>query len=173
MYQPQLNDLVREMVGTEEDEDEPWTTPPSRRAITSSITGPLPEELELVVGNQIYVAKEDLTPALRNRLMRLTSFQNPEFYKAQAMRFSTFDKPRIISCCEDFAKHIGIPRGCLDEVLALLGSLNIKAKITDRRFAGSKIDIRFKGHLTPEQQKAAESMLAHETGRNGCHNCLW
>jgi len=152
------------MVITEEDEDEPWTTPTSRRAIAPSITGPLPEELELVVGNQIYVAKEDLTPALRNRLMRLTSFQNPEFYKAQAMRFSTFDKPRIISCCEDFAKHIGIPRGCLDEVLALFGSLNIIAKITDRRFAGSKIDVRFKGTLTPEQQKAAESMLAHETG---------
>ncbi|MEI8183722.1 MAG: DEAD/DEAH box helicase family protein [Desulfomonile sp.] len=152
------------MVVTEEDEDEPWTAPPSRRHKTPPVTGPLPEELELVLGNQIYVAKEDLTSALQNLLIRLAAFQNPEFYKAQAMRFPTFDKPRIISCCEDFSKHIGIPRGCLDEVLALFRSFNIKPKITDLRFAGSQIDVRFKGTLTPEQQKAAESMLAHETG---------
>jgi len=54
-----------------------------------------------VLGNQIYIPKSDLTPSLRNRLIRLAAFQNPEFYQAQAMRLSTFDKPRIISCCED------------------------------------------------------------------------
>jgi hypothetical protein len=32
-----------------------------------------------------------------NRLLRLAAFQNPEFYKAQAMRLSTYEKPRVIS----------------------------------------------------------------------------
>ena len=103
------------MVITEGDDDEPWTAPPSRRPKAPLIDGPLPETLELVLGNQIYVPKENLPPALRNQLIRLAAFQNPEFYKAQAMRFPTFDKPRIISCCEDFPKHLGLPRGCLDE----------------------------------------------------------
>jgi hypothetical protein len=52
-----------------------------------------------------------------NRLIRLAAFQNPEFYKAQAMRLSTFGKPRIIACAEDFPSYVGLPRGCLDDAL--------------------------------------------------------
>ncbi|MFH1118068.1 MAG: DEAD/DEAH box helicase family protein, partial [Pseudomonadota bacterium] len=152
------------MVVTEEDEDEPWMAPPSRRPQERPLPGPLPDRLELVLGNQIYVPKESLPPALRNRLIRLAAFQNPEFYKAQAMRFPTFDKPRIISCCEDFPKHLGLPMGCLDELVALLRSLNIEPAITDERCVGIPIQASFKGTLLPEQQKAAENMLAHETG---------
>ncbi len=51
--------------------------------------GELPGAIELVLANQIYVAKEGLHPGLRNRLLRLAAFQNPEFYRAQAMRLST------------------------------------------------------------------------------------
>jgi superfamily II DNA or RNA helicase len=152
------------MVVTDGDEDEPWTAPPSRRPKEPPILGPLPERLDLVLGNQIYVARDDLPPALRNRLIRLAAFQNPEFYRAQAMRFPTFDKPRVISCCEDFPKHIGLPRGCLDDLLALSQSLNIETKITDERFAGTRIDVRFNGCLTPDQRASSESMLAHHTG---------
>lgn len=152
------------MVITEGDDDEPWTAPPSRRPKAPLIDGPLPETLELVLGNQIYVPKENLSPALRNQLIRLAAFQNPEFYKAQAMRFPTFDKPRIISCCEDFPKHLGLPRGCLDELLELLSSLKIEPKISDERFAGTPIKSTFQGSLAPEQQTAAQSMLAHDTG---------
>ena len=43
------------------------------------------------------MAKDQLSPGLRNRLVRLAAFQNPEFYKAQAMRLPTYDKPRIIA----------------------------------------------------------------------------
>ncbi|MDR3603554.1 MAG: DEAD/DEAH box helicase family protein, partial [Syntrophaceae bacterium] len=152
------------MVVTDDEEDEPWTARPSRLPKTIPATGPLPEKLELVLGNQIYLAKDNLPPALQNRLIRLAAFQNPEFYKAQAMRFPTFDKPRIISCCEDFSGHIGIPRGCLDEVLALLRSLNISPRISDQRFSGNRINVRFMGSLTMDQRNAAENMLGHETG---------
>lgn len=152
------------MVVTDEDDDEPWTAPPSRRPKEQPIHGPLPESLDVVLGNQIYVPKESLPPALRNRVIRLAAFQNPEFYKAQAMRFPTFDKPRIISCCEDFPMHIGLPRGCLEELVALMQSLDIETKITDERCAGTRIDVLFKGALMPEQEKAAESMLAHKSG---------
>src|SRR5207302_7301739 len=84
-----------------DEEEAPWMTPPSRREINTSIPSPLPETLELILGNQIYIPKEALPPALRNRLIRLAAFQNPEFYKAQAMRLPIYDKPRIIACAED------------------------------------------------------------------------
>src|SRR5205807_10332045 len=55
----------------EEDADSPWTMPPSRRRAKASIIGSLPENLELVLGNEIFIAKDVLSPPLRNRLIRL------------------------------------------------------------------------------------------------------
>ena len=42
----------------EEDERTPWTAPPSRRRKAPPIAGDLPRSLELVLGNEIYIAKE-------------------------------------------------------------------------------------------------------------------
>lgn len=162
-------DRQREFLGirlpvTDESDNEPWTAPPSRRRQDPSIVGPFPEQIELVLGNQIYIPKADLTPSLRNRLIRLAAFQNPEFYQAQAMRLSTFGKPRIISCCEDFSKHLGLPRGCLDELLDLFQSLKISVALTDQRFGGTPLDLQFHGVLRAKQQQAADALLQHETG---------
>ena len=148
----------------EEDEDLPWTSPPSRRRKEPPIAEPLPKTLELVLGDQIYVAKEHLPPALRNRLTRLAAFQNPEFYRAQAMRLSTFGKPRVIHCAEDGPKYLALPRGCLGEAQALLSSLGIEAPLRDERFGGTPLDVRFHGELRPEQQLAADAMAAHDIG---------
>lgn len=144
--------------------DEPWAAPPSRRRRDPPIAGELPQTLELVLANQIYIAKEGLHPALRNRLLRLAAFQNPEFYKAQAMRLSTYGKPRVIACAEDHPHHIGLPRGCLDEVRQTLADLRVRAAVRDERYAGGPLELSFQGELRPEQKPAAEAMLAHETG---------
>lgn len=149
---------------TDEDSNRPWTAPPSRKHKDPPVIGPLPEQIDLVIGNQIYIPKADLTPSLRNRLIRLAAFQNPDFYQAQRMRLSTYGKPRIISCCEDFPKHLGMPRGCMDEVTILLESLQIKTKLTDERYAGTRLDVQFQGALRGEQQQAADNLLQHETG---------
>ena len=112
---PLVTDVGVRLPSQEDADEEPWTAPPSRQRKEPPISGELPETLELVLGDQIYVAKEGLHPALRNRLLRLAAFQNPEFYKAQAMRLSTYGKPRVIACAEDHPRHLGLPRGCLDE----------------------------------------------------------
>lgn len=156
--------------GIDENDDQPWVAPPSRQRKEQPVIGPLPEQIELVLGNQMYIPKADLTPSLRNRVIRLAAFQNPEFYQAQAMRLSTFDKPRItevtlvISCCEDFPKHLGLPRGYLHELLDLFKSLNVKVTLTDQRFVGAPREFEFHGTLRPEQQQAADALLQHETG---------
>lgn len=147
-----------------DDEPEPWTAPPSRRRKEPPIAGELPRTLELVLGNEIYIAKEGLVPGLRNRLLRVAAFQNPEFYKAQAMRLPTYGKPRIIACAEEHSHHISLPRGCLDDVRRLLSDLNIKSVVRDERNAGQPLQLAFAGTLRPEQKTAADAMLAHETG---------
>ena len=148
-----------------DDEDaEPWTVPPSRRRKEPPLVGALPESLELILGDQIYIAKDPLPPGLRNRLLRLAAFQNPEFYKAQAMRLPTYDKPRIIGCGEDHPRHISVPRGCLEEVQKLLSDLRIGVTVQDERSPGRPLEVEFQGELWPEQQAAARAMLAHDTG---------
>lgn len=147
-----------------DDDDAPWTLLPSRRQREPRIIGPLPESLEMILGNEIYIAKQGLPPPVRNRLLRLAAFQNPEFYKAQAMRLPTFDKPRIIACAEDHPHHIGLPRGCLDEVQEVLADLGIETAVRDERCAGSPLDVTFHGELRPEQQAAAAAMAGHDFG---------
>lgn len=148
----------------DETENEPWKLTPSRKYKEPPIIGPLPDQLNLVISNQIYIEKEGLPAPLRNRLIRLAAFQNPEFYKAQAMRLSTFGKPRIISCCEEYPKHLALPRGCQEELLQVFGELKIKTKMIDERATGDPLLLNFQGTLRPEQQLAADQLIKHDIG---------
>ncbi len=151
-------------VPSESGEDSPWDLPPSRQRKQPPIVDPLPPELELVVGDQVYLAKEGLPPALRSRLASLAAFQNPGFFKAQAMRLPTYDKPRIIACAEDHPHHLSLPRGCLEDVRRMLSSLNVKTTIRDERNTGMPLDVHFLGQLRIEQQAAVEAMKKHDCG---------
>jgi len=97
-------------------------------------------------------------------LIRLAAFQNPEFYKAQAMRFPVWDKPRVIGCAENHPRHIALPRGCLDDMLALFKANGIRPIVRDERNLGKPIQISFTGTLRAEQEEAAQAMLKHEIG---------
>ena len=155
---------VRMSVTDENEEGDPWTLQPSGKRADKLIEGPLPEKVRVVRGNLLYVEKANLPPAMLNRLIRLAAFQNPEFYKAQAMRLSTFGKPRIICCAEEFSQYIGLPRGCLNDVSAFLQSHNVTADFADERFTGSQIQVSFRGTLRPLQHLAAAAMLSYDDG---------
>jgi superfamily II DNA or RNA helicase len=146
---------------TEAETGTPW-----QRAIPVSdkIQGALPESLKLVLANQIFIDKAALPQPLTNRLIRLAAFQNPEFYKAQAMRLPVWNKPRIIGCAENFHYHIGLPRGCLDAVLELLCDNGINPELIDERLPGRKIKAKFIGTLRKDQKKALHEVCKYETG---------
>ena len=155
---------VRRSVTDDDSSEDPWTLPPSRKKKDQPIPGPLPPSVKVVRSNLVYVEKEGLPSAMLNRLHRLAAFQNPEFYRAQAMRLSTFGKPRVIRCAEEFPRHIALPRGCLDEVTAFFKLHNVTVQIDDQRFIGNPIEVKFHGQLRPEQQAAANVMLASDDG---------
>ena len=155
---------VRRSVTDEEQTEDPWTLPPSRKKKDEVISGPLPAKVRIVRGNLVFVETGGLPSAMLNRLHRLAAFQNPEFYRAQAMRLSTFDKPRVIRCAEEFPKHVALPRGCLGEITALFESHKVAVDLDDQRFASLPLDVTFHGRLRPDQQVAANDMLAHDDG---------
>ena len=148
----------------DDDDEQPWNSSPSRKRAVEPITIDVPDSVELVLGNQVYIDRGSLPSSLVNRLIRLAAFQNPEFYAAQAMRLSTFGKPRIISCAELFAKHVALPRGCLDAVIELLVTHGIRAQLRDERCSGSSLRAEFLGTLTAEQHSAVDALLSHDTG---------
>jgi superfamily II DNA or RNA helicase len=150
----------------DENSEEPWRMPPSRRRGPAPIGAPLPDKVSVVVADQIYIDRTQLPSAMTARLIRLAAFQNPEFYRAQSMRFPTFGKPRIISCAELHARHVGLPRGCLDEVTELFEAHGAKVVLEDQRAAGMALPagLRFQGVLRGPQIKAFDALAPNDHG---------
>jgi superfamily II DNA or RNA helicase len=145
----------------EEDLATPWK---SGRTASTKLAAPMPHSLTVTLGNLIYFEKAQLPQSLANRLIRLAAFQNPAFYKAQAMRMSVWDTPRIIGNAENFPQHIALPRGCLDAALALLHENGITCDLNDARFSGEPIEVAFVGTLRSDQEAAVSGMLHHDFG---------
>jgi superfamily II DNA or RNA helicase len=145
----------------EEDLARPWKR---ENLLTQKLTGPLPKSLTVTLANLIYFEKAQLPQALANRLIRLAAFQNPEFYKAQAMRLSVWDKPRVIGNAENYPQHVALPRGSLDAALALLRDNGIACDLRDERSSGEPIEVAFAGTLRLDQEAAVSGMLHHDTG---------
>jgi superfamily II DNA or RNA helicase len=158
--------LAVRMPVEDEHADEPWRMTPSRRTEIGRIEAKLLKSVEIVVADQVYIDRTEIPPALTTRFIRLAAFQNPEFYRAQAMRLPTFGKPRIISCAELHPRHVALPRGCLDEVIDLLRSHDIDVDLQDHRENGKPLpeEMVFQGDLRPPQMKAFEALVTHDTG---------
>lgn len=143
----------------DEDLKAPW-----KRSVQKVLAGPMPKSLTVTLANLVYFEKAQLPQALANRLIRLAAFQNPEFYKKQAMRFSVWDEPRVIGCAENYPNHIALPRGCFDSARDLLRDNQIACDLIDERYAGVALDVGFAGTLRPDQEVAVTAMLNHDAG---------
>ena len=150
----------------DEDAGEPWRMTPSRRPKAGPLGIPLPSKITIVVADQLYIDRTDLPPAMTARLVRLAAFQNPEFYRAQSMRFPTFGKPRIISCAELHPRHVGLPRGCLDEAVELIRGEGAEVELDDQRAIGNPLPsrVQFQGALHSPQVKAFDALAPHDYG---------
>jgi hypothetical protein len=77
-------------------DDEDLATPWKRENTSAKkLAGPMAKSLTVTLANLIYFEKAELPQVLSNRLIRLAAFQNPEFYKAQAMWMPVWDKPPL------------------------------------------------------------------------------
>ena len=123
-----------------------------------------PETVTIVKSGMLFVEKTGLNQKILNTIKRFAAFKNPEFYKAQAMRLSTFGKPRVISCSDDYESHLALPRGCEDDIRSWLKENNVKIIQKDEFNPGKKINVEFNGKLQDEQQRALDALAAYENG---------
>ncbi len=151
---------------TEEDVDDasPWLRSPSRKPKRIPITNSISHKVRGILCQRLYVEKAGLPSPLINQIQRFAAFQNPEFYKKQNLRLSTALTPRIISCAEVHGKHISLPRGCLDDVRALLQEYKSHLEVEELRSLGDPVDVSFFGELTDAQHQAAKAILKRDNG---------
>lgn len=147
-----------------EENDEPWMRLPSGKRRFKVDIKELPEALDIVFSNRIYIKTGTGPSVLFNQLKHLAAFQNPEFYKKQKMRFSTHATPRVICCAEIVDGYLSLPRGCLGDMKALLEEYNVRMNVEDKRNVGQKVDFVFDGTLNEEQEEALEGILESDVG---------
>jgi len=144
-----------------EDETKPWQ---KKSTVLPAITEPIPQEVEIKLVDQLYINHTGLPPILRNRILRLASFANPEFYQAQRMRLPTWNKPHILYCYDFSTKYIGLPVGCLDGLMAILEHYHIKPILSNEQNRGKHIDVQFFGELREKQKEAFQKLMENQTG---------
>ena len=142
-----------------ENADKPWELIPQQ---TESFS--LPEHMEIVLANMLYIPKSGLPQKALNKLKRLACFKNPDFFKAQGMRMSTYGKPRIISLASEDEHYLMLPRGCRESLESFLTEQGCKYTIKDERIIGREINVEFNGKLRHDQQDAVETFLQYDTG---------
>ncbi|MDB5053636.1 MAG: restriction endonuclease subunit, partial [Bacilli bacterium] len=148
---------------TEENEEiKPWKLTSNKNKPSS--TELLPKHMKLVLSNMLYLEKQELTSAQINDFIQTAAFQNPEFYKAQAMRLSTKGIPRIINCSEDFPNYLALPRGCYEQVNQILASNGVEIELIDESIVGLPIDVTFNGELKEQQIQAVNELIKHDMG---------
>lgn len=117
----------------EEEAQKPWET--SRIKL---LKDDFPQDIEIVKANMLFVPKAGISQKALNYFKRLAAFKNPEFYKAQAMRMPTFDKPRIISCSDETTEYLCLPRGCEEDLKAVFEELETEVCWIDKTSCGKK-----------------------------------
>ena len=124
-----------------------------------------PSKLDIIVKNQIYIKKQGLSLKGIQLLKRMASIINPEFYKKQNMRVSTYGISRIIELYEETESDIIIPIGLLGRLEHTLNEQHIIYEVSDLRTQSKiKRKISFSGTLRDEQQVALAGVIKNPNG---------
>ena len=124
----------------------------------------IPTKLKVIEKNGLYIEKEGLPSSFIHKLIQLATFKNPEFFKAQAKRLSTYGIPRNITCSEETDQFFILPRGCKDDLVALLNEYSIDYECKEHTNVGTNISVNFKGKLRTEQEQAVRKLLENPIG---------
>ncbi|WP_045516685.1 TOTE conflict system archaeo-eukaryotic primase domain-containing protein [Neobacillus niacini] len=124
----------------------------------------IPKIIKVNKKNGLYIVKEGIPSSILSKMILLSTFKNPEFYKAQSKRLSTYGMQKVISCFEEDSKHLILPRGSYAELEKLLKEHSIEMEIVTDQFEGESIEANFKGQLTSQQEEAVTELMRHENG---------
>lgn len=122
-------------------------------------------ELEIKVYNQIIIKKKHLSAKAIQYFKRTSSVVNPDFYKKQNMRVSTYGISRIIELYEEDYEHLYLPIGVLNLIKEKLDKHHILYDVLDLRSKQKmKHKYQFQGTLTSDQHHVLEKLVEEQHG---------
>ncbi|MGW0672536.1 TOTE conflict system archaeo-eukaryotic primase domain-containing protein [Streptomyces sp. NPDC002746] len=130
-----------------------------------SALGKAPASVAARLSSMLAISTEGLPSPLLAALKHAASFHNPEFYRRQSQRYSTWDTPRMV-CSFDATdpNWLKLPRGLRDETAQLIaaadGTLTVTTELPDL----APVTTRFTGKLTEVQHRAVDAMKDHVAG---------
>lgn len=140
-------------------QDEAGVTPLFEAGAAASV-----DAVRLRLGGLVSIPLAGLAPRLIAELKHAASIPNPEFYRKQAQRFSTFGTPRYVRCFEDDGVDLRMPRGLLESVQATLAEASVRSSVISDLPEPTAIAVNFQGELRPNQREAVSRLLKHDTG---------
>ena len=146
------------------EKQQPWLKLPSGKMRGESVIEGMPDSLEVVLADKVYLRTDVLPSPFLNQVKRLAAFQNPEFYKRQNLRLSTSFVPRVICCAEILENYLTLPRGCLESLFSLAKKHGITINIKDERVTGKKVNFKFYGKLEKKQKETVTEILKNDIG---------
>ena len=141
-------------------EGKPWEVPVTTKIEKSDFLS----EIVITRSNMLIIPLNQLSSKVLNHFRRIASFRNPEFYSKQALRLSTYQTPRVISCADLTEEFLALPRGCEDAVTTLLKEKNVAYRFEDKTNYGRPISVHFNGELRKNQQEAVNTLAVNNTG---------
>ena len=125
---------------------------------------PPPLVIRARLGAALSLERSGLPPALLGSLKHAASLQNPEFYKREKRRLSTFNVPRFVRCYQEDLDWLHLPRGLHEVVEEMVAQAGSRLEVTDDRPEVAPRELTFTAQLSAAQQAALESIGRHELG---------
>jgi superfamily II DNA or RNA helicase len=125
--------------------------------------GMISGDLTLRLDSSLHIPRA-IPAAVQAALKRLATFANPEFHRKLRLRFSTHDTPRFIFAGEWHPDRVVLPRGTMDDAVAVLESAGANVVVQDARLDGNRVRWAFHGELRPEQEAAVREMARYDYG---------
>jgi superfamily II DNA or RNA helicase len=139
----------------------PLSRRPERKELQTGLAGKI---INIRRSSMLRVKTDDLPPAFITELKHRASIANPEFYRRQAQRFSTFGVPRLVTCFEHADDELRLPRGLADETRRLLKKAGARVSIRNIGKRPAHQEVSFTGELRPDQRHAVDALLQHQDG---------
>ncbi|CAN5911077.1 hypothetical protein BH23ACT10_BH23ACT10_37120 [soil metagenome] len=123
-----------------------------------------PARIAVTADARLRVDKSGLSTSMLAAIKHLASVANPEFYKKERLRLSTWRTPRVIRVYDEDLTHLHLPRGVrteLDDLARRAGSsLDVHSAWPDV----APLDLTFQGVLTSQQRDTVDDLADHDLG---------
>jgi len=121
-------------------------------------------ELEIIIQNQIYLKRNQLSKKLIVFLREQLSFYNSDYLAKKNLGKSTFNTEKFFNLIEESENEVMIPRGFSASLVQFCNKENIPYKIVDKRSKKDPVDFESEIKLLEHQEIALEKIREKDFG---------